>query len=210
MVCLTGVEPGAACPPGLDPQRFARAVLEDVVDVVCGLADVDLVIAHTDAFRELAGQVRWPGSRLLAIDGGRRPDTPTGPVDVLEAVSAEEGIAADVAVAICPDAPDLPGLILAKPFSALGSAEVAAAPADGGGLVALGARLPPPSWLMGAPVDFDSAEPIEALQVCAPRRRDVRATLPWHRLRGPPDLARLDPGLEGFEATRALLSGVRR
>lgn len=239
VVCLTGVDPGAACPPGLDHQDFARAVAEDVVDVVCGLADVELVIAHTTEFGQLAAAVRWPGSWLLPIGGrsppgavtgpdepigpsrGANPAGPTGsgkaggpvervgPIDVLRAVSTE-GFAADVAVAICPDAPDLPGLILAKPFSALGSAGVAVAPADGGGLLALGTRLPPAAWLEGAEVGFDSADPIEALQVRAPRRRDVRATLPWHRLRSPADLVRLDPDLEGFDATRALLSGARR
>jgi hypothetical protein len=33
------------------------------------------------------------------------------------------------------------------------------------------------------------------------------ATAPgWHRLRTPADLTRLDPGLEGWDNTRALLS----
>jgi len=36
--------------------------------------------------------------------------------------------------------------------------------------------------------------------------RQVAATPGWHRLRRPEDVGRLDPGLEGWEATRALLS----
>jgi hypothetical protein len=36
----------------------------------------------------------------------------------------------------------------------------------------------------------------------------VAVTAGWHRLTGPEGLRRLDPGLEGWAATRALLGGV--
>jgi hypothetical protein len=35
----------------------------------------------------------------------------------------------------------------------------------------------------------------------------VESTPEWRRLRGPADLATLDPALEGWDATRALLGG---
>jgi hypothetical protein len=45
-----------------------------------------------------------------------------------------------------------------------------------------------------------------ALRKLAPALTDVAPGSAWHRLRGPDDLARLDPRLEGWEATRALLT----
>ena len=102
--------------------------------------------------------------------------------------------------------PDLPGLLVAKPFSALSTAPVAAAPAAGGGLVALACRLPVPAWL---PVDVDLDDPyaVERLKAAAPSPGDVVLTPSWRRLRRREDLAALDPDLEGWEATRALLAG---
>jgi hypothetical protein len=43
----------------------------------------------------------------------------------------------------------------------------------------------------------------------APSAGQVARATEWHRLRQPADLAYLDPRLEGWEATRALLSGGR-
>ncbi len=97
--------------------------------------------------------------------------------------------------------------MIAKPFSALSSATVAVTPADGGGAVVLAGRLPVPGWLVAAGAGFDDRDLAERLQEAAPRRRDVRITPAWHRLRTPADVVRLDPGLEGWEATRALLEG---
>ena len=42
----------------------------------------------------------------------------------------------------------------------------------------------------------------------APSRSRVALAPDWHRLRTPADLRRLDPGLEGWEETRALLAGT--
>jgi hypothetical protein len=40
-----------------------------------------------------------------------------------------------------------------------------------------------------------------------PNRRLVAITPDWHRLRRPEAVHRLDPGLEGWEQTRYLLTG---
>jgi hypothetical protein len=76
------------------------------------------------------------------------------------------------------------------------------APAVTGGLLGLAATLPAPDWLP----DVDLSAEAEALRTAAPRSGLVAVTPAWHRLNGPEGLARLDPGLEGWEATRALLS----
>jgi hypothetical protein len=126
-------------------------------------------------------------------------------VDVLDALA---DLGADEGTVVAGDAPDLPPLLLGKLHSALTGAEVAVCPADGGGLVALAARLPVPGWLRSTdiPVNPDSEEILSALRRVAPRR-GLQIGPGWHRIRGPADVVRLDPGLEGWEATRALLSG---
>ena len=107
---------------------------------------------------------------------------------------------------VAADAPDLPGLLVAKPFSGMATAAVGAVPAEGGGLVVLATRLPAPGWLP-PDVDLDTADAVDRLRSTAPRRRDLVVAAGWRRLRTPADLRGLDPGLEGWEATRALLSG---
>jgi hypothetical protein len=67
----------------------------------------------------------------------------------------------------------------------------------------VGARLPVPEWFPD--IDLDHAAP-DDLRSAAPRKAVVAVTPGWHRLRGPADLARLDPALEGWDTTRALLS----
>jgi hypothetical protein len=194
-VLLAGPRP--VPPPGIDAEAFARAMAEDVVDVVVGMAGVEVVIAHTTARAADAMAVRWPGATMTHLGEPAAP--------ALAALAALADAGCDVGTVVAPDAPDLPGLVLAKPFSALSSAPVAAAPATGGGLVALAAQLPMPGWLIATGVGLDTADPIETLQVAAPRRKDARSTMSWHRLRTAADVGFLDPGLEGWEATRALL-----
>jgi hypothetical protein len=64
-------------------------------------------------------------------------------------------------------------------------------------------RLPVPAWLPA--VDLDSASAAD-LRAAAPRPGDVAVTPGWRRLRDPAALATLDPAVEGWETTRALLS----
>ncbi len=69
--------------------------------------------------------------------------------------------------------------------------------------MAMAARLPFPEW---ASAGFDDPDVVVRLRGQAPGSRMVATGPGWHRLRGPGDIARLDPGLEGWENTRALLS----
>ena len=192
---LSGPPAARACPPGIAPAEFARAMAEDVADLLAGLPGLEPVVAAAPDRLADAEDVVWPGTPVLEVAGR--------PVDVLAALA---GQGYDEAAVFAADVPDLPGLLVAKPFSALSTAPVAAAPADGGGLVALACRLPVPAWL---PVDIDLDEPyaVERLKAAAPSPGDVVLTPAWRRLRRREDLAALDPDLEGWEATRALLAG---
>ena len=245
-VLLTGPPADRGCPPGVRRDAFARALAEDVADLVADLPGIDALVAADPAGRRLADEVVWPGTVVLDVPAG------AGPLRVLAAL-AERGY--EEGAVLAPDAPDLPALLIAKPFSALAGATVAAAPAlpplaplspastspaelaaaarpgtaqaPGGGaagapaagtlaiggrtpnsygLVALASRLPAPAWLADIAVDLDTPDAVARLRAVAPRRELVVAPA-WHRLRTPADLAALDPGLEGWEATRALLSG---
>jgi hypothetical protein len=96
-------------------------------------------------------------------------------------------------------------MIIAKIARALLRAEVAlAAESSGPGLAAAGVRLPWPTWLE-TDLDLDH-DPYEELSELAPRRNLVVHTPPWHRLRSPESVHRLDPGLEGWDNLRLLLS----
>jgi len=192
---LSGPPAARACPPGIAPAEFARAMAEDVADLLADLPGLEPVVAAAPDRVADAEDVVWPGTPVLEVAGL--------PVDVLVALA---GLGYDEAAVFAADVPDLPGLLVAKPFSALSTAPVAAAPADGGGLVALACRLPVPAWL---PVDIDLDEPyaVERLKAAAPSPGDVVLTPAWRRLRRREDLAALDPDLEGWEATRALLAG---
>lgn len=213
-VLLAGPTAGAACPPGVAPADFARALAEDVIDLVSDLAGVEPAVAVEPGGGAAARAMTWPGTAVIEVPAD------AGPIDVLTVLAATgppsagdttagPAAAASYALVVAADAPDLPGLVLAKPFSALTDADVAVVPADGGGLVVLAARLPVPGWLAATDVDLDTRDAMALLHAAAPRRRDLAVTPRWHRLRAPADLARLDPGLQGWDATRALLSGAR-
>jgi hypothetical protein len=193
---LAGPPAARACPPGIAPAAFARALAEDVADLLADLPGLDPVVAAAPDRVADAEDVVWPGTPVLETRRGR-------PADVLAAL-ADRGY--DEAAVFVADAPDLPGLLVAKPFSALSTAVVAAAPADGGGLVALACRLPVPAWLP-ADVDLDEPYAVERLKAAAPDPADLVLTPSWRRLRRREDLAGLDPHLAGWEATRALLAG---
>ncbi|MEV0425915.1 hypothetical protein [Micromonospora sp. NPDC050495] len=112
----------------------------------------------------------------------------------------------DQAAVVVADAPHVPGLILGKLLRPLSSRPVAVAPVegDGPGLLGVAARLPVPDWLPA--LHLDAATPAQ-VRAAAPGPGDVAVTAGWRRLRGPGDLASLDPAVEGWDATRALLSG---
>lgn len=189
ILLLTGPPISAAAPPGIDGAAFAAAMAEDVFTVVGELDGVDEGIAYTPDWAALAQRIRWPQTWLIAV--------PTGN-GAAAALAAAAAAGYSEAVLVAADAPDLPALHLAKVFSAMGTSSSAGAVSVTGGLVLLATRLPAPTLACGATGgDLDGSLPPGA-----------RETLPWRRLRRPADLARLDPGLEGWEATRALLSGT--
>ncbi|HLT61511.1 MAG TPA: hypothetical protein VK020_09990 [Microlunatus sp.] len=185
---------GPQAPPGVDPDLFARACLADGYEVLADLAGVRAGIAGGPD--DLVEDLLWPGAVRL----------PGGTAGELARRVAEE---ADELVLVAADAPDLPGLVLAKLFQGLRRCPVVVAPQRPGavespGWVALGVRLPWPDWLPG---DVDPSWPVSRIRAAAPDRRSVRLGPDWRRLRTPESAAGLDPGLEGWEQTRALLEG---
>ncbi|MEV1285703.1 hypothetical protein [Micromonospora sp. NPDC049679] len=183
-------------PPGTDLPTWRAALAEDVVDLIATLNHVEPAIAATPADRPLADAVAWPGMPVYEIPA------PT----VTAAFAAATGDGYDQAAVIAADAPDVPGLILGKllrPLTSRPLAIAAAGPDGTPGLLGVAARLPVPDWLPDLDLDADVAE----IRVAAPRPADVVVTPAWRRLRGPADLATLDPRVEGWDTTRALLGG---
>jgi hypothetical protein len=193
VVALLG--PVRWAPPGVDPAAWRAALAEDVIDLIATLRGVEPAIAATAADRPLAEALVWPGMPVY--------DIAQGAVNAVLAAAAKDGY--DQAAVLSADAPDVPGLILGKLLRPLTSRPLAVAPAgpDGTGLLGVAARLPAPPWLPDVDLDLARAE---VLRAAAPRPAEVALTPSWRRLRGPADLATLDPSVEGWEATRALLS----
>jgi hypothetical protein len=193
VLVLARYDASGAAPPGVDPARFARACLADTYEVASDLVDARSGLVGPPALDELL----WPGSPRFDDDGLRA---------VLDACAA----LADEVVLVPGDAPDLPGLVLAKQLKVLHRADVAVAPErDGPGCVALGIRLPVASWVPVENLDLD-VDPRSSLRAEAPAPDLVVSTPDWHRLRGATGVHRLDPALEGWEETRALLSARTR
>ncbi|MFI0373329.1 hypothetical protein ACH35V_36180 [Actinomadura sp. 1N219] len=189
-------------PPGVDARAFRLALLEDTYEVVAGLELVTSALVLDPPDQPDAEAVTWPGTPIV------REPTLAG------AFAALHALGAGTAALVAPDAPDLPPLLIGKLFRALGHAPAAACPAQsddraGGRLVALAARLPLPGWLATAlqDVDLDTPDALARLRAAAPRPGLVPQGPGWHRLRTASDLRFLDPGLEGWENTRALLEG---
>jgi hypothetical protein len=181
-------------PPGVDPAGWRSALAEDVVDLISTLNEVTGAIAAPVGDRGLAEAVCWPGMPVYEVSA----------VTLTEVFAAAAADGYEHAAVLAPDAPDLPGLLVGKLIRPLGTRTVAAAPAtDGGGLLGVACRLPAPAWLPA--VDLDTGS-VAALRAAAPRPGDVATTPGWRRLRGPDGLATLDLAIEGWEATRALLS----
>ncbi|MEU8814431.1 hypothetical protein [Actinoplanes sp. NPDC048796] len=182
-------------PPGVERAVWRAALAEDVVDLLARLAQADAAIAATPADRELAEEIAWPGMRIYEVP------TPT----YLPVLAAAEADGFDQAAVIAADAPDLPGMILGKLLRPLETKAVAvAAGGPGNGLLGLATSLPVPSWL--ADFDLDTAT-AQLLRRTAPEPGAVSSTPEWRRLKGPAELASLDPALEGWENTRAILGG---
>jgi len=175
-------------PPGIDPGAWRRALAEDVVDLIAGLAGITPAVAVVKDDRAVADAVVWPGTRVYELPA-------LTSAELFEA-ARQDGY--DQVALLAPDAPDLPAMLVGKLLRPLSSRPVSAAPALTGGLLGLASVLPAPDWL--PTVDLDAT--VEQVRAAGP----VAVTTGWHRLTGPEALARLDPGLEGWEATRALLS----
>lgn len=182
---------GSAAPPGIDPQRFAMACLTDSYEVLADLVGVTSGVAGDSAELD---ELLWPAGRRLSDAGARE----------LLALAGNEF---DEVVLVPADVPDLPGLVVAKVFQALQRADVCVAPQRGGdGCAMIGVRAPWPEWL-NLDLDLDD-NPVQRLRALAPAAGRVAVTPSWHRMRTPGEVARLDLGLEGWEMTRALLSGA--
>jgi hypothetical protein len=193
-VIIALLVPARWAPPGVDRGRWRAALAEDVVDGIAGLREVQPAIAAGPDDRALAEAVAWPGMPIYRL--------PVVSANAALAAAAADGYLQ--AAVVASDAPDVPGLVLGKLLRPLTSRPVAVAPAGGGpGLLGMAARLPSPAWL--PPVDLDTAR-VAPIRSAAPRPGDVAVATGWRRLRGPADLATLDPVLEGWDATRALLS----
>jgi len=192
---VTLLAPVRWAPPGINPAAWRAALAEDVVDLSATLNEVQPAIAVTAADRALAEALAWPGMPVYVIDPGT--------VDAALAAAAEDGY--DQAAVLAADAPDVPALVLGKLLRPLTSRTVAVAAGgpDGAGLLGVASRLPAPAWL--PQIDLNTAT-VGTVRAAAPRPGEVAATLAWRRLRGPADLATLDPAVEGWDTTRALLS----
>jgi hypothetical protein len=182
-------------PPGVELGRWRAALAEDVVDLLARLAQAEAAIAATAEDRELAEEIAWPGMRIYEV--------PTATYRPVLDAAAADGF--EQAAVIAADASDVPGMILGKLLQPLDSRPVAvAAGGPGGGLLGVAAGLPAPSWLVDHDLDSASAG---LLRKTAPNPGDITSTAEWRRLRGPAELASLDPALEGWDNTRALLGG---
>ncbi|UBU12164.1 DUF2064 domain-containing protein [Nonomuraea gerenzanensis] len=179
-----------AAPPGVDPERFLEAMAEDTYEVVAGLELVTpVLITSVPGLDDLV----WPGTEIIVI----AEDEPLK--QVLTRLHDHE---ADQVAVVNADAPDLPPLLIGKLFRELGRAEITICPSENGGAVAMACALPPPTW---ADPDLDAHDVVKELRTQAPGPRRVATTPGWHRLRTPQDVERLDPGLEGWDNTRALV-----
>jgi hypothetical protein len=190
-VVLARYDASGAAPNGIDPAAFAGACLLDSYEVVSDLFGVTSGIAGPAS----VGEMLWPGALHL-------------PADItIPAIAHQLTGAADELVVVPADVPDLPGLVLAKLFKVLHRTDIAIAPERGGdGCAAIGVSLPLASWIPEDAFDLDH-NPVELLSKPAPRRSRYTIAPAWHRLRTPANVARLDPGLEGWEETRTLLAG---
>jgi hypothetical protein len=194
-VAVALLTPPRWAPPGVDRTAWRVALADDLLDVFATMIEVEPALALPVGDDLPIG---WPGLRRYELAS----------LDVASVFAAVAADGFEQAALVAGDVPDLPGMLIAKLLRPLTSKTVAAAPAHGTepGLLGLSAVLPAPNWLPAE--ELDTLTP-QALRRRAPAITDVAPAPGWHRLRGAEDLARLDPRLEGWDATRALLSGRR-
>jgi molybdopterin-guanine dinucleotide biosynthesis protein A len=181
--------------PGL-PDELVAAMLSDVVDLVASTPQVAPAVLATHGCLDLARDALWPSTPLIEV----ADDATIG--GLLAAVPSAGMVAVAVVAA---DAPDLPGLLLGKLFRAVsGRTDVAVIPADPDALVAVAATLPQPDWLRDSDVRLGDRDALLALHAAAPPR-ELSLAPGWHRVRSVADTDTLDPGLEGWDATRLAL-----
>jgi hypothetical protein len=180
-------------PPGVDLAEWRAALAEDTVDLLAPLPQVETAIAAGSADLALAGSVGWPAMKVYEVKH----------VTFRAALHAAADEGHERAAVIVADAPDLPAMLVGKLIRPLTTRDVAVAPALDGGLLGVASRLPVPAWLP----DLETEDgDVRQARSAAPEPTRVAATPAWHRLRGPLDLHRLDPALDGWEKTRSLLS----
>ena len=194
-VVVVALAPPVWTPPGVEPLSWRRALADDAVDLLAMLAEVEPALAVAEADRLLATAAAWPSMRVYVL-----PQLTVG--SVLAAASAD---GYEQAAVLAGDAPDLPGMMIAKLLRPLTTRPAAAAPdaVAPAGLLGIASRLPAPAWL--SEIDVDSAT-VATVRSAAAAATDVIGTPGWHRLRSAAALGRLDPELDGWEATRAILS----
>jgi len=181
------------------PEELRQAMLSDVIDLVADTPHVDSALVVPSGYDAGAAPI-WPGTPVVVVPEAARV------VTAFQAVAATAPDAVAVAVVVA-DVPDLPTLLIGKLFSALAgppSAALAVSPAEAGGLVAAAATLPLAAWVQAATTGFNDADALDDLRRAAPPRA-LSVGPGWHRIREAGDTARLDPELEGWEATRSYL-----
>ena len=159
-VAVAVLAPPVWAPPGIDLAAWRLALAEDVLDVFAAMIEVDAAVAVHEADADLLRDIGWPGLRGYVL--------PALDVTAVFAAAAADGY--DQAVLIAGDAPDLPGMLIAKLLRPLTTRPVAAAPAIGaavtstagpggsggavgGGLFGLSATLPAAGWLLSVGLD---------------------------------------------------------
>lgn len=195
VVVLATSMDGRGAPPGIDRHAFALANLEDTYEVAAGLNLVRATIACAPEHARLVAPMLWGDAEVVKS------------AVVREVLYELEASGATEVALISGDAPDLPGLSVGKLFRALGRADIAVCPSLQGASVALGVRLPLVEWLETVELSLDDPGLLDTLSRHSPRRFAVATTPGWHRLCEQEAIALLDPGLEGWEATRTLLAG---
>lgn len=179
--------------------ELTMALLEDVADLVADTPQVKGALAVPPGAAARADAVAWPDTIVVEVAAN---------AELAELLQEVSGLATSAVAVVAADVPDLPTLLLGKLFSALAgppALELAVCPAEDGGLVAAATPVGgPPDWLAVTGVRLDDHDALEQIQRAAPRR-SLAVGPGWHRVRSRADLEMLDPGLEGWDATRALL-----